>query len=258
MPWFKIDDNFWGSTKRMACTPDAIGLWTTAGSWCSQQLTDGFVPKHVLPVLGGTARLAQKLVSVGLWEEVDDGWHFHDWSDYQPTKAAVEADRSAARERMRSRRVRRSAEGVRANTERSSESVRLPRPVPSRPSVPNGTPEETSSPATPPRTTTPPGFDEFWDEYPRRVGKQAAIKAWMKAVKHTTPAALLGGVLRLAQDPNREDQFTPHPATWLNEGRWEDDRLPARTHTARTRPSTTDAGIAAIQAMKHPQRLEIA
>ena len=117
--------------------------------------------------------------------------------------------------------------------------------------------EETSSPAAP-SMPTPPNFDAFWDEYPRRVGKQAAIKAWTKAVKHTTPAAILDGALRLAQDPNREDQFTPHPATWLNEGRWEDDPLPDRTHTARTRPSTTDAGIAAIQAMKHPQRLEIA
>jgi len=133
VPWFKIDDNFWGSPKRMACTPDAIGLWTTAGSWCSQQLTDGFVPKHVLPILGGTARLAQKLVSVGLWEEVDGGWHFHDWDDYQPTKAAVEAERLAARERMRSRRVRRSSAEVRANTDRTSASVRLPRPDPSRP-----------------------------------------------------------------------------------------------------------------------------
>ena len=117
--------------------------------------------------------------------------------------------------------------------------------------------EETSSPAAP-SMPTPPGFDAFWDEYPRRVGKQAAIKAWMKAVKRTTPSAILGGALRLAQDPNREDQFTPHPATWLNEGRWEDDPLPDRTQTARTRPSTTDAGIAAIQAMKHPHRLEIA
>jgi len=117
--------------------------------------------------------------------------------------------------------------------------------------------EETSSPAAP-SMPTPPSFDAFWDEYPRRVGKQAAIKAWTKAVKHTTPAAILDGALRLAQDPNREDQFTPHPATWLNEGRWEDDPLPDRTQTARTRPSTTDAGIAAIQAMKHPQRLEIA
>jgi len=116
--------------------------------------------------------------------------------------------------------------------------------------------EETCSPA-PRSSATPPGFDAFWDEYPRRVGKQAALKAWAKAVKNTSALVILGGALRLAQDPNREDQFTPHPATWLNEGRWEDDPLPDRTQTARTRPSTTDAGIATIQAMKHPHRLEI-
>jgi len=131
-------------------------------------------------------------------------------------------------------------------------------PVPSRPSVPNGTPEETPSPATPPRTTTPPGFDEFWDAYPRTAGKQAAIRAWPKAVKLVGCSALIDGALRLAQDPNCREAFTPHGSTWLNERRWEDGPLPDRTQTARTRPSTTDAGIAAIQAMKHPPRLEIA
>lgn len=94
-----------------------------------------------------------------------------------------------------------------------------------------------------PSMPTPTGFDAFWVEYPRRAGKQAAIKAWAKAVKHTTPAAILGGALRLAQDPNREDQFTPHAATWLNRGGWEDDPLPNRQQT-RAGPSKSDAKVA--------------
>jgi len=106
--------------------------------------------------------------------------------------------------------------------------------------------------------SNPPGFDEFWDVYPRTAGKQAAIKAWPKAVKLVGSSTLIDGARRLAQDPNLQEAFTPHGSTWLNERRWEDGPLPNRTQTARPRPSTTDAGIAAIQAMKHPQRLEIA
>lgn len=254
--WFKIDDNFWGSAKRMACTPDAIGLWATAGSWCSQQLTDGFVPKHVLPVLGGTARLAQKLVSVGLWEEVDDGWHFHDWSDYQPTKAAVEAERSAARERMRSRRVRRSAEDVRANSERSSESVRLPRPVPSRPSVPNGTPNDdslrSSSHSAAKRGARLP---DDWQP----------STALVDQMHQECPGVDLRSEHRVFADywaaqPGQKGVKADWDATWRNWMRKAVAGSGHTTQTARTRPSTTDAGIAAIQAMKNrdPQRLEIA
>ncbi len=111
--------------------------------------------------------------------------------------------------------------------------------------------EETSSPAAPSRPPELSGFDAFWDEYPRRVGKQDAIKAWRQAVKRTNPETILAGALRLAQDPNREEQFTPHAATWLNRGGWEDDPLPERNQTSRPRPSTTDERVAAVQALKN-------
>jgi DNA-binding transcriptional ArsR family regulator len=71
-------------------------------------------------------------------------------------------------------------------------------------------------------------FDDFWKVYPRRAGKQAAHKAWDKAVKDTPAVIVLAGAAAFRDDPNREDEFTPHPATWLNQGRWEDDPLPAR------------------------------
>lgn len=93
--------------------------------------------------------------------------------------------------------------------------------------------KNSSSPATPPTPTPPPtptstDFDTFWEQYPRKVGKQAAAKAYTKA-RRTVPAAkLLLAARKFAADPNREQTFTPHPATWLNEGRWDDEPLPAR------------------------------
>ena len=72
----------------------------------------------------------------------------------------------------------------------------------------------------------PPGFEEFWQAYPRKVGKDAAAKAF---AKRKVNAALLAQMLQALerQRPNldrRENgRFIPHPATWLNEGRWQDE-----------------------------------
>lgn len=78
-------------------------------------------------------------------------------------------------------------------------------------------------------------FAEFWDAYPRKAGKQAARKAWDRSVKKVSNSyEITEAARRFRDDPNRVDQFTPHPATWLNQGRWEDDPLPARTDGARS------------------------
>lgn len=71
-------------------------------------------------------------------------------------------------------------------------------------------------------------FDEFWGTVPRKVGKGAARKAWAKAVKKADPQVIIEGMRRYRDDPNREDEFTAHPSTWLNAERWDDDPLPAR------------------------------
>jgi hypothetical protein len=101
MPWFKIDDSLWGHPKWLNASPAARALWVTAGSWCMAQVQDGKVPSIVLPMLGGKPKNAAELVAVGLWEELPDGWLFHDWHDYQPSREQIETDRHAARERQR-------------------------------------------------------------------------------------------------------------------------------------------------------------
>lgn len=76
-------------------------------------------------------------------------------------------------------------------------------------------------------------FDRFWQAYPRRVEKRAALNAFEKAVLKTKvdPEMIIGAAARYAADPNRVDRFTKHPTTWLNGGCWEDDPLPARGST---------------------------
>jgi hypothetical protein len=82
-------------------------------------------------------------------------------------------------------------------------------------------------------------FDEFWESYPRRVGKNSAIRAYAVARERFNGSvqdyeqSVIEGALRLAQDPNLPPiQFVPYPATWLNRDGWCDDPYPARELTA--------------------------
>jgi hypothetical protein len=64
-------------------------------------------------------------------------------------------------------------------------------------------------------------FNEWWDSYPRKVGKLAAMKAYEKARRMATAKELREGVGRYIQHkPNYADYA--HPTTWLTQGRWMD------------------------------------
>ena len=80
-----------------------------------------------------------------------------------------------------------------------------------------------------------PEFDLFWNSYPIKVGKAAALKAWVKAVKVEAPDVIIAGAVRYADDPNRHPSFTAHAATWLNAHRWNDSPLPPRVLTPEER-----------------------
>lgn len=99
MAWFKVDDKFHSHPKVLSVPLRAVGLWVKAGAWSSDQLTDGFIPKAVLPVLGGNASDARALVEAGLWRAVDGGWQFHDWLDMQPSRKSTLARREDDRQR---------------------------------------------------------------------------------------------------------------------------------------------------------------
>jgi hypothetical protein len=77
-----------------------------------------------------------------------------------------------------------------------------------------------------------PEFDLFWKSYPIKVGKAAAQKAWVKAIKVDSADVIIAGAVRYAEDPNRHPSFTAHAATWLNAHRWNDSPLPPRVLTA--------------------------
>lgn len=99
MPWFNVDDGFHSHPKALATSLAARGLWVTAGSWASDNLTDGVIPRHVLASLGSTPTLENELVAAGLWKKHRKGYVFHDWAKCNPTSKQVlelRAKRAAA------------------------------------------------------------------------------------------------------------------------------------------------------------------
>ena len=65
-------------------------------------------------------------------------------------------------------------------------------------------------------------FETFWNLYPRKVGKIAAQKSFTRAVKQgVEPEIMIEGVRHYKFSDDK--QFVPHPATWLNQGRYMDE-----------------------------------
>lgn len=68
-------------------------------------------------------------------------------------------------------------------------------------------------------------FADFWLRYPRKVGKGAAVKRWsrMSADQRANAIRTLPDHAAHWKRQRVETQFIPHPATWLSQGRWDDD-----------------------------------
>lgn len=73
-------------------------------------------------------------------------------------------------------------------------------------------------------------FEEFWGVYPRTENKKRALDAWKRhkldAIADTIIAAVED---RVANDPKwerGESDFIPHPTTYLNGERWNDEYKP--------------------------------
>lgn len=67
-------------------------------------------------------------------------------------------------------------------------------------------------------------FEKFWSAYPKKVGKQTARKAFSRV--KVPVETLLTAVERQkcsTQWSRDNGQYIPNPATWLNQGRWEDE-----------------------------------
>lgn len=79
-----------------------------------------------------------------------------------------------------------------------------------------------SSNETPERESTLPGFDRFYAEYPRKIDPTRARAAWIKIpfLEQHADEVMVGLARWAISEQWRDEQFIPHPATFLNNHRW--------------------------------------
>jgi hypothetical protein len=119
--WVKLDDQLPDHPKIIAAGPAASWLFVAGLCFASRYLTDGHIPTHMLGHLTKQPKpgaLAARLVELGLWGTVDDGWQVHDYTQYQRSREQIEDERrKASRRQSRKRHAVTSGEVTQPETE---------------------------------------------------------------------------------------------------------------------------------------------
>ncbi len=79
-------------------------------------------------------------------------------------------------------------------------------------------------------------FQTFWRLYPRHVKKPKALEAWEKLNPDEELREQIFRAIALQCENNwkgKDQQYIPHPTTWINGGQWDDDIEPPEDKTKR-------------------------
>jgi hypothetical protein len=113
MPWVKLDDRFPSHRKIALLSDRAFRLHVSALCWASENLTEGKILETELRVIAhvrGAKTAAKELEDRQLWDRIDGGWVIHDFLEYNPDRAKVQAEREANAARQQAWRDRKKAE----------------------------------------------------------------------------------------------------------------------------------------------------
>jgi hypothetical protein len=267
MSWVKLSTSILTDPDLGALTDAAFRAYIRTLAYCGEHLTDGAVSQKAIRTLFIGDDVATELVTEGLWLVTDDGYEVRNYLNYQQSREQVESSREA--DRVRKTEARRAAAEKRAAKASAAESDQVSGRTPDGLS-----PESAQSPlaeekrseekrseennqlARPAAERVPASdFAEWWASYPRKVGKSKAERSYTAARKRGVTREQLEHGLAASMDQWRRERRPPdkipHPTTWLNEGRWEDDYSPASLTSLNDhrRPMTPDEELAQLKTM---------
>ena len=226
-------------TKKLArllgvSLPAAVGhlhyLWWWALDFAQDGVLDKFDAEDIADAMqwdGDADQLVEALLASSFIDHTDEGLVIHDWAEYAG-KLLERREKDRARKRSAAE-----AAGVPSTFRRSSngKSTEADGNL-NASSVTNHTnqPEPTNQPdGDPPLQER--RFTEFWQAYPKKVGKASCLKAWLK-LKPT--AELFDHIMEALTKQKASNQwqresgrYIPNPLTWLNQGRWDDEPVEA-------------------------------
>jgi len=179
-------------------------------------------------------------------EDIDGGWFLLNYEKHRATQDEESVKESKRRYINRRREAERAAKAAAAESEtapnlsKNFSTVDVCRSLSIQAEAEaEAEAEQTKPKAGKAKSTTfiiPPGFEAFWSAYPRKIGKRAAMTAWARLKVNGSFDKVLAAVeqqKRSEQWQKDGGQFIPHPATWLNQGRWDDEPASAMAPSLR-------------------------
>jgi general stress protein YciG len=224
--FIKVHNGFPEHRKTSGLTDRAFRHLIEAWCFCSRNLTDGKLTKPQASKIF-SARTLRELADAGWLTESSGEVEMSEYLQHQMSAAQV-AD-------LREKRAEAGRRGGEAKANRVASAIANGQQNPSGgvadKDVDIDVVEKTSATATPKRVrhAYPEDFLLFWEQYPKKVGKDAALKAWKAAIQRALPEEIITGAERYARDPKRDPQYTKDPQGWLAAGKWADQPEPART-----------------------------
>ena len=247
--WIKLDDGFATHPKVLAAGPIPALIQVRAICYASQHKTDGFIPEQaVMLLLSGFDQLgidlgkvgnmasfgcqandiewAPKMVEYGLWEERPGGYYIHDYLDWNMSKDAYLE--------MKDKLSKAGRKGMKSRWKGTKVGYNPPNNPPyNKPITQQSTSISTLNPLNSLNSPNPE-FEQFWKLYPRKTGKKDALKAFEKAKDKPPLPELIAALQRASRSEQwtkDNGQYIPNPATWLNQGRWEDQPIEQKPST---------------------------
>ena len=226
--YIQVDTNFPNHRKSLRLArllgPAAVGHVVILWCWAAQNRQDGDLSGMEKADIeaaakwgGGGGKLALMLREVGFLDGDDMNYKIHGWKQWQKYFAQLRKNQQNAA-RQKSHRERYSVTHRNAEVTPRLEEIRREEIRSEEPKI--------KTPRAKPALDVHPDFVAFWKAYPRKVGKGAAMKAWL--THRPPPDAVLAALQWQAaseQWTKQRGAFIPHPATYLNQRRWEDEPL---------------------------------
>ena len=252
--WVKIDDGFATHPKILKAGPAALVLQIRAICYASVHKTDGFIDGAITDFL--TRDLDPSLphcswpdhmVEHELWDEDTDngGYLIHNYLKWNISKDAfsvIQKQKSdAGKKGMKSRWNKEKSTITDVIT--GANNTTITRLSTATATVISKSLSSRSEGEKIVKKREEEEFEQFWAAYPRKTGKKDALKAWEHATDKPLLTEILAAVtcgIRSAQWQKDHGQFIPHPATWLNQGRWEDREMAPTKQRPPVPPPKTD------------------
>lgn len=209
-------------------------------------LPDDWVQMHrICKAIAPDEQAAVQTIVRQFFTQTDTGWSNGRADEEIQRKAEIsDKRRNAQRQREQNRLKQVSKAGAKQDTKQGANALSNAHTTTSTLNNSNEL-----SPPTPKQRPTDlqTEFAAFYAAYPHNVGRDAALKAYQRALKGegVTHAILIDGAQRFAAahtGAGTEKRFIPHPATWLNAGRWQDDLDGITTRSNAPRPAANARG----------------